>query len=150
MRKRDKGNILDYRGISILSAIPKLFETSVCDVITPIICPSISDEHHGFVGRRSTVTSLVEFSSFVLSEMEDGLQVDFMYTDFSKDINRVKYVLLLSTLTRKFRRSMIFLMVSYLTGPTTRVWVDNYLSDTIYCHSGVPQGRHPCPLFFYS
>jgi hypothetical protein len=56
--------------------IPKLFEKFVCDVITPILRPLISDEQHGFVGGRSTVTSLVEFSNFVLSEMEDGLQVD--------------------------------------------------------------------------
>jgi hypothetical protein len=53
-----KRNISNYRGISILSAIPKLFEKLVCDVIIPIICPSISDEQHSFVGSRSSVTSL--------------------------------------------------------------------------------------------
>jgi multidrug transporter EmrE-like cation transporter len=37
--------------LSILSAIPELFEKLFCDVITPIICPSISDEQHG----RSTL-----------------------------------------------------------------------------------------------
>jgi hypothetical protein len=42
-------------------------------VITQIIRPLISDEQHGFVGGRSTMASLVEFSNFVLSEMEDGL-----------------------------------------------------------------------------
>jgi hypothetical protein len=52
----DKRNDLNYRGISFLSAIPKLFEKLVCDVITPIMRPSISD---GFVGGRSAVTSLV-------------------------------------------------------------------------------------------
>jgi hypothetical protein len=71
----DKRNISNYRGISILSAIPKLFEKLVCDVVTPIIRPSISDEQHGFVGGRSTVTSIVEFSNFILSEIEDGLQI---------------------------------------------------------------------------
>jgi hypothetical protein len=45
-------------------------------VITPIIRPSISDEQHGLVGGHFTVTSLVEFSKFVLSEMEDGLRLD--------------------------------------------------------------------------
>jgi hypothetical protein len=40
---------VSYRGISILSAIPKLFEKLVCDVITSIIRPSISDEQHGLV-----------------------------------------------------------------------------------------------------
>jgi hypothetical protein len=48
----------------------------VCDVDTPIIRPSISDEQHRFVGGRSTVTRLVEFSNFVLSEMGYMLQVD--------------------------------------------------------------------------
>jgi hypothetical protein len=68
----NKRNISNYHGISILSAIPKLFEKLVCDVVTPIIRPSISYEQHGFVGGCSTVTSLMEFSNFVLSEMEDG------------------------------------------------------------------------------
>jgi hypothetical protein len=94
----DKRDISNYRELSILSAIPKLFEKLVCDVVTPIIRPSISDEHHGFVGgRRSTVTSLLEFSNFVLSEMEDGLQVDAVYTDFSKAFDRVNHGLLLGT-----------------------------------------------------
>jgi hypothetical protein len=51
----DKRNISNYRGISILLAIPKLFIELVCDLVTPIIRPSISDEQHGFVGGRSTV-----------------------------------------------------------------------------------------------
>jgi hypothetical protein len=83
-KSADKSDISNYRGISILWAIPKLFEKLVCDVITLIIRPSISNEQHGFVGGRSTVISPVDFSNFVLSEMEDGLQVDAVYTDFSK------------------------------------------------------------------
>jgi hypothetical protein len=147
----DKRNISNYRGISILSAIPKLFEKLVCDVITQIIRPSISEsieEQHGFVGGRFTVTSLVEFSNFVLSEMENGLQVDAVYTDFSKAFDRVNHGLLLGTLTLKLCGSMILWMGSYLTGRTQRVRVGNYLSETIYCHSRVPQGSHLGPLFF--
>jgi hypothetical protein len=134
---QDKRNISNYRGISILLAIPKLFIELVCDLVTPIIRPSISDEQHGFVGGRSTVTIL-----------EDGFQVDAVYTDFSKVFDRVDHGLLLGTLTRKFRGSMIFWMGSNLTGRTQRVRVGNYLSETIYCHSGVPQGSHLGPLFF--
>jgi hypothetical protein len=94
-------------------------------VITPIIRPLISDKQHDFVGGRSTMTSLVEFSNFVLSEMKDGLQVDAVYTNFSEAFD-----------------SGFFWMVSYLTIRTQRVRVGNYLSETIYLHSGVP------PLFF--
>jgi hypothetical protein len=58
-KSRDKRNISNCRVIFILSAIPELF-------------PLISDEQHGFVGGRSTVTGLMEFSIFVLSEMKEG------------------------------------------------------------------------------
>jgi hypothetical protein len=144
----DKRNIGNYREIYILLVTPKLFEKLVCDGFTPIIRRSISDEQHGFVGCRTMETSLVEFFNFVLSEMENGLQVDPVYTDFSKAFDRVNHGLLLGTLTRKFRGSMIFWMGSYLPGRTQRVWVGNYLSETIHCHSGMPQGTHHGPLFF--
>jgi hypothetical protein len=94
----------------------------------------ISDEQHGFVGGRSTVTSLwgsLGFSDFVLSEMEDGLQVYAVYTDFLKAFDRMNHELLLGALTRKFRRPMIFWMGYYLAGLTQRVRVGDYLSETI-------------------
>jgi hypothetical protein len=43
---------------------------------------------------------------------------------------------------------MIFWMDSYLTGRSQCVRVGDYLSITIYCHSGVPYGSHLGPLFF--
>jgi hypothetical protein len=92
----------NYYGISILSAIPKHFEKLFCDVVTPIIRPSISAEQHGFVDGRSTVG----FSYFVLSELE-GLQVDAVYTDFLNAFNRGYYGLFLGTLTRKFENSVV-------------------------------------------
>jgi hypothetical protein len=44
----------------------------------------------------------------------------------------VNYRLLLDTLTRKFRGPMIVWMGFYVTGRTQRVWVGDYLSETIY------------------
>jgi hypothetical protein len=140
-------HISNYRGISILSAIPKLFEKLVWDVITPIR-PLISDEQHDFVGGRSTMTSFVEFSNFVLSEMKDEIQVDAVYTYFSEAFDRVNHGLILGTLTWKFCRPTIFSMVYYVISRTQRVWVGDYLSETIYCHSGVPLGSYLGPMFF--
>jgi hypothetical protein len=64
--------------------------------------------------------------------MEDGLQVNAVYTDFSKAFDIVNHGLLLGTLTRKFLRSMNFWMGSYLTRRTHRVGVGDCLSETIY------------------
>jgi hypothetical protein len=37
---------------------------------------------------------------------------------------------------------------SNLTSRIQRVKLDDYLSEPVYCHSGVPQGSHLGPLFF--
>jgi hypothetical protein len=39
-------------------------------------------------------------------------------------------------------------MGSYLTGRIQCIRVGDYLSETIFCHSGVPQGSHLDPLLF--
>jgi hypothetical protein len=70
------------------------------------------------------VSSLVECSNFVLSEMEDRLQVDAVYTDFLKAFDMVNHGLLLGTLTQKFRPLMqIHLVFS---------WVET--GDVSICH----------------
>jgi hypothetical protein len=75
-------------------------------------------------------------------------QVDAVYTDFLKAFDRVNHGLLVGTLTRKFRGPMIFWMGSYLTDRTQRGRVGDYLSETIYSHSGVPRGSRLGPSFF--
>jgi hypothetical protein len=73
-----------------------------------------------FVDVLYTVTSLVEFSNFVLSEMAGGLQVDAVYIGILKAFDRVNHGLLLGTLTRKFR---LFSDRSYTTGKGWRLFV---------------------------
>jgi hypothetical protein len=119
----DKRNISSYRGISI-------FKKLVCDVVTPIIRPSISNEQHGFVGGLVVLRWLVFWSSLILSWVK--WWTGFRSMRFIRTIRRLSiewimnHGLLLSTLTRKFRRPMILWMLYY------------YLSETIYYHSGVP------------
>jgi hypothetical protein len=126
-----------YRGISILSAILKLLEKMVCDRITPVVRPVISNAQHGFVKGRSTVNNLVQLTNGVIGDLEDGWQVDGMYTDFSKDFARVLHGLL----SILFGRMLLCWMSSYLTGRTQRVKLEDYLSESIQCHCKVLQGR---------
>jgi hypothetical protein len=68
----DKRDVSCYRRISILSAIPKLFEKMVCNRITPVVRPNISVARHGFLKSRSTVSNLVRFRNGVIGEIVDG------------------------------------------------------------------------------
>jgi hypothetical protein len=144
----DKRDISCYRGISILSTIPKMFEKMVCNKLTPIVSSKISSAQHGFMRGRSTVTNLMEFSNLVINEIEEGHQVDGVYTDFSKAFDGVNHGLLCFDLSKTQRGSMLSWSESYLTGRTQRVKMEDYLSESVYCHSGVPQGSHLGPLFF--
>jgi len=66
-KKGSKLNACKYRGISKLSAIPRLFE----NIITPHLqhsCRSpISSCQHGFINRWSTKTNLLQLTLFVIS-----------------------------------------------------------------------------------
>jgi Reverse transcriptase (RNA-dependent DNA polymerase) len=91
---------------------------------------------------------LVEFSNFVIDKIENGRQVDGVYTDFSKAFDRVNHCLLYTNLSKDLEGSMLCWSGSYLTGRIQRVKLNDFLSDAVYCHSGVPQGSHLGPLFF--
>jgi hypothetical protein len=56
----------------------------------------MSINQNGFMKNRSTMTNLLEYASFVLNSIEDGNQVDSIYTDFSKAFDRVLHQLLLN------------------------------------------------------
>jgi hypothetical protein len=79
-KKGRRNNVEDYSGVAILSAIPKRFELLVYKTMY----------EHGFMKNRSTVTNLLEYASFVLNSIEEGWQVDFVYTDYSKAFDEVR------------------------------------------------------------
>jgi hypothetical protein len=71
-KKGKRNNVEDYRGVAILSEIPKRFELLVCRTMYDDLKNLISVNQHGFVKNRSTVTNLLEYTSFVLNSIEEG------------------------------------------------------------------------------
>jgi hypothetical protein len=84
-KKGRRINIEDYRGVAILSAIPKHFEVLLHRGMYNNLKNLMSINQHGFMKSRSTITNLLKYAYFVLNSIEDGNQVDFIDTDFSKD-----------------------------------------------------------------
>jgi hypothetical protein len=92
--------VLFFRCIyTILSAIPKRFELLVYRAMYNDLKNLMSINQHGFMKNRSTVTKLLAYASFVLNSIEDGNQVDSIYTDFSKAFDRVRHQLLLNEMS---------------------------------------------------
>lgn len=80
----DKGDIANYRPVSIMSAVSKIFERLVFTQLFDQVKIQIHRSQHGFYKKRSTQTNLMEYVSEVAQSIIDGGQVDTVYTDFSK------------------------------------------------------------------
>jgi hypothetical protein len=75
-------NVEDYRGETILSAIPKRFELLVYRGMYNDFKNLMSIYQHGFMKNRSSITNILEYAFFLLNSIEDSNQVDSVYTDF--------------------------------------------------------------------
>lgn len=145
--KRTK--VENYRGIAILSVIPKLFEKIVCDQVTSSIVSVLDVAQHGFEKKKSTTTNLVEFYTFLNDSMSKGTQVDALYTDFSKAFDKVDHALLIHKLSSLgLNRVLLNWLSSYLHDRKLSVKIDCHLSRDVNATSGVPQGSHLGPLLF--
>jgi hypothetical protein len=81
----------------------------------------LADCQHGFVKSWSAVSKFDRiFIFFVLKSIEDGCQVDSIYTDFSKAFERVRHCLLLDKMSGDI-------------GPGRCWWLGSYFSGRIQC-----------------
>ncbi|XP_075167903.1 uncharacterized protein LOC142240069 [Haematobia irritans] len=145
----DRNDVCNYRGISNLSAIPKLMEKILTNSITHQISSLLSTSQHGFRRKRSTITNLLEFTCLVNDAFRNRLQTDTIYTDFSKAFDKVNHALLLRKLDMiGFSNSLLKWFQSYLIGRTQCVKFGNATSRYVSVTSGVPQGSHLGPVLF--
>jgi hypothetical protein len=67
----DKSDVVNYRSVSILSHIAKLFDHLILKSIQPSVDSILIDEQYGFRPGRSTVSNLIVFNNFVLEAFEN-------------------------------------------------------------------------------
>jgi hypothetical protein len=86
--------------------------------------------------------------SFVFNSIEDGCQVDSLYTDFSKAFDRVCQCLLLDKMSGDIDPVCCQWLRSYFSGRIQRIIMGDYVSRDILITSGVRQDSHLGPLCF--
>jgi hypothetical protein len=145
----DRSIIDNYRPISILSNFSKIFEIVLYSYIYPYITNFISPQQHGFLKKRSTVTNLACFSQYVSESINQGSQVDTIYTDFAKAFDRVDHRLIISKLDMfGISNKVLHLLQSYLFNRQQFVSYNGFSSFLYHSTSGIPQGSNLGPLLF--
>lgn len=144
-----RANISNYRPISKLANVSKIFEHLVFDRISAITYKFLSESQHGFMKNRSTISNLLVFTNFCLNSFETGSQVDTIYFDFCKAFDKVSHFILLLKLAKMgFHSSILKWLESYLANRQCFVSINNAKSNSYIASSGIPQGSVLGPLLF--
>ena len=149
-KKDDKSDIENYRPISLISLVMKVFERVLYEELLNRTEDKIDPRQHGFLRNKSCNTNLLSFTNSVAFTLHDKIGVDVVYFDFAKAFDTVTHDLILNKLKNQYKidGNLLKLFVNYLQGRKQRVILDNSSSEYIDVLSGVPQGSILGPLLF--
>lgn len=142
-------DIKNYRPISILPTIAKIFDKLILNHINSKVAHLISAAQHGFTVGKSTLTNLLEYTDYLTHNMMRGGIVHAIYMDLAKAFDRINHAILLRKLrTFPIDPCLITLIQSYLSNRKQIVCLYGEKSKCIVPQSSVPQGSILSPLLF--
>lgn len=159
-KKHDKKNVINYRPISVLPTISKIYEKAVYLQFKEFLetYNLLDKDQHGFRSGRSVVSAAVSFIETIIESVDKGKHTIGVFMDISKAFDSVKHSKLIEKLKALgVENSALNWFQSYLSDRSQYVEI-NYLSKhnkIIKASShhnalkfGVPQGSILGPLLF--
>ena len=150
-KKGDKTDVANYRPISLLSCIGKVFERCVFKHLHNYIVANnlITPLQSGFTPSDSATFQLIDLYNTFVKALDDGKEVRVIFCDISKAFDRVWHRGLLFKLRRMgVSGKLLDWFISYLSQRFQRVAMEGCVSDYIQIQAGVPQGSILGPLLF--
>ena len=150
-KKGDKLLVSNYRPISLLSNINKIFEKLVYSRLYSFLelHKCIYDLQFGFRAKHSTQHALASLTEMVKQALDQGNFACGIFVDFAKAFDTVDHSILLSKLEHYGVRGVANNWFrSYLTNRKQYVSINGFDSSLCVMQHGVPQGSVLGPLLF--
>ena len=152
IHKKDCHNTpANYRPISILSVISKVFERSAVDQLVKYLeeYNILSGSQHAYRKGHSTITSLAEVTNKIYASLDKGLIVGMASMDLSKAFDAICHTHLLQKLSDMgLHRNAVSWIESYLRLRKQKTRFKQATSEDCTVTSGVPQGSILGPILF--
>lgn len=137
----------NYRPVSLLSSISKLFEYAMLSRLLPFLhkCKVLVENQHGFTKNKSTISAIMEFYNSIVGNFENKQYPLGVFCDLSKAFDCVDLEILLHKLyCYGIRGVAANWFSSYLKNRSQCVQINSCVgvasSNTIKTSIGVPQG----------
>ena len=143
--------LAEYRPISILPVLSKVFERIILEQLTEHIESRAVylENQSGFRKSHSTITLLLKLKDDIKSAMQRGEVTLAVFADFSKAFDTVDYKILISHLSKiGFSNHLLKLISNYLSNRYQYVQIDDQSSEKLLVNFGVPQGSILGPILF--
>ncbi len=151
-KKNDKTKCENYRPISLLSNLSKLFERAMHTRLYDFLENSnvFYNLQFGFRKQHSTNHALLSIVEGIRENLDTKKFVCGVFIDLEKAFDTVNHEILLSKLDHYGIRGVAKLWFkSYLALRTQRVRLDGITSEYLNVNCGVPQGSILGPLLFF-
>ena len=150
-KKGDRQSKANYRPISLLSCISKVFERIVFTNMYQYFVSNnlLNDCNSGFKKHDSTVNRLLALLDSIYRGLEERKDIILILLDISKALNKVWHPGLLYKLKQYGISGNLYAWFqSYLSNRRQRVVIGGRTSEFLPTHAGVPQGSILGPLLF--
>ena len=150
-KEGDPDDITNYRPISVLPILSKLFERAAANQIVDFLEKNniISNRQHAYRKSHSTETCLFELLNNIYKNLDEKLYVAVAKLDLSKAFDSISHDLLLLKMQKLgLENTSLKWIKSYLSDRKQITQFKDFTSTTEKIKSGVPQGSILGPLLF--
>ena len=149
-KKGDKGDVENYRPISLTCLVMKVFERVIKETLLIHTKHLLDNRQHGFLSNKSCSTNMVHFCDDLALSLNNDNRTDVVYFDFAKAFDSVNHDIILDKLKCKYKvdGTLLKFLCNYLKDREQCVVIGNEKSINKTVLSGVPQGSILGPLLF--